>query len=143
MKDTYDVRLSRNCYYVCLGIITVAVIACLILHILEISPTQIIDSPCVWITFLGVYCPGCGGTRAVEALLQGDLIRSFIYHPLVLYTVVIVAAYVFSHTLNIVSKGKVKAMLFRGIYLYLMIAIILVQWFVKNILKLVFYIELC
>ena len=141
--DTYDLRLARNCYYVCLGIIAVSAIACLILHVLDIAPTEVIDSPCVWITFLGVYCPGCGGTRAVEALLRGELLHSFLYHPLVLYTVVLVTVYVISHTLNIISKGRVRAMLFRGIYLYLMIAIILVQWIAKNILKLVFCIELC
>ena len=42
-----------------------------------------------------------------------------------------IVSFMISHTLNIFSKGKIKAMLFRPIYLYIMIAIILLQWFVK------------
>lgn len=33
----------------------------------------------------GYYCPGCGGTRAITALLHGRLLSSFLYHPVVLY----------------------------------------------------------
>lgn len=28
-----------------------------------------------------IYCPGCGGTRALEALLCGDVLRSFLLNP--------------------------------------------------------------
>ena len=80
------------------------------------------------------YCPGCGGTRAVEYLLKGHLIKSFIYHPVVPYTALLVICYIISHTLNIFSKGKIKAMLFRPIYFYIMIAIILLQCIIKNLL---------
>jgi hypothetical protein len=34
----------------------------------------------------GIYCPGCGGTRAVLAVLRGELLQSLLYHPVVLYT---------------------------------------------------------
>ena len=33
----------------------------------------------------GLYCPGCGGTRAVRALLSGHPVLSFLYHPVVPY----------------------------------------------------------
>ena len=41
--------------------------------------------PCIFHLVTGYYCPGCGGTRSVIALLHGHFIRSFIYHPIVLY----------------------------------------------------------
>lgn len=39
--------------------------------------------PCLFYTATGFYCPGCGGTRAFRALLEGHLVQSFLLHPLV------------------------------------------------------------
>ena len=44
--------------------------------------------PCIFHLLTGLYCPGCGGTRAVKYLLQGDWKNSLIYHPFVLYCVI-------------------------------------------------------
>lgn len=44
--------------------------------------------PCLLYTFFRIPCPGCGGTRAVEYLLQGRVWDSFLAHPLVLYAAI-------------------------------------------------------
>ena len=41
--------------------------------------------PCLFQMMTGLYCPGCGGTRAVRALLSGHPVLSFLYHPVVPY----------------------------------------------------------
>lgn len=38
--------------------------------------------PCFFHALTGLPCPGCGMTRAVSALLQGDWHRAMRYHPL-------------------------------------------------------------
>ena len=62
--------------------------------------------PCVFHKWTGYYCPGCGGTRAVKALLRGDVIGSFFYHPVVLYGAVLYGWYMLSHTVEYLSKGR-------------------------------------
>ena len=49
--------------------------------------------PCLFQLMTGLYCPGCGGTRAVKALLAGHPVLSFLYHPLVLCTAVTAAVF--------------------------------------------------
>ncbi|MBE5867904.1 MAG: DUF2752 domain-containing protein [Lachnospiraceae bacterium] len=134
MGNTYDLRFSRKCYYVCLGICAVLGSAYLVLSVLDISLKELYPYPCFLYALYGLYCPGCGGTRSVIYLFQGDFIKSFMFHPAVPYTAVLVACYIISHTLNIITRGKIKAMLFRPIYFYVMIAVILLQWIVKNII---------
>jgi len=134
MREEYSLRFSRNCYYVCLGIIAVLAVLYIVLLILDIPLTKIYPYPCTLYAATNLYCPGCGGTRALAYLLKGNLIKSFIYHPVILYTAVLVGCYVITHTLNIFTKGKIKAMGFRPVYFYIMVAIILLQCIIKNVL---------
>lgn len=40
--------------------------------------------PCVFRHFLGLYCPGCGMTRAILSVIHFDFISAFYYNPLVI-----------------------------------------------------------
>jgi len=82
----------------------------------------------------GLYCPGCGGTRAVRALLSGHMIGSFIYHPFVPYCVIMWLVYEGSHLLEILHVPGVKGMKFREAYAYVGIGILLCNWIIKNIM---------
>lgn len=48
--------------------------------------------PCLFRSLTGLYCPGCGGTRAAKFLFCGDIGKSLWYHPLVGYMVLAAAA---------------------------------------------------
>ncbi len=58
-----------------------AVVAGMILAVLT-ALLYISGIGCVWKTFLGVRCPGCGMTRAFFALLSGDLVGAFRMHAM-------------------------------------------------------------
>lgn len=67
---------------------------------------------CVIYRFTGFTCPGCGGTRAVAALFRGHVLESILYHPLVVYGIVLYVLFMGSHTLAGLSRllGKVRAL---------------------------------
>ncbi len=132
MNDTQLFKLSRKCFYVCVGASLLFLIVWFVLQALEIPLTGLSPRPCVWYNVFQVYCPGCGGTRAVESLMHGEFVKSFLYHPAVLYTVILVVIYMLSHTLHILTKGKVKVMLFKAWYLYSIIVVIMLQCLIKN-----------
>ena len=45
--------------------------------------------PCVFHMFTGYYCCGCGGTRSFFALLQGNILKSLRYNPIVVFGVIL------------------------------------------------------
>ena len=97
---------------------------------------------CVLWEYFGIYCPGCGGTRAVEALLRGHLLKSLWYHPLVLYTVVLFGSFMLTQTLERIGVPHVRGMKFRSWHLYGALAVLVINVIVKNFLMYQFQIFL-
>lgn len=104
---------------------------------IHLDLTQIIY-PCVFHRLSGLYCPGCGGTRAVKALLDGHLVKCFLYHPFVLYCAVLYVLFMVSHTLELLFAKRlpIRGLDFKISYVYIGIILILLQWMAKNLLLL-------
>lgn len=123
---------SRICYFICLGFFIILSIFFIICKKYNLSVTAIIPKQDIFFELTGYYCPGCGGTRAIEALLGGQILKALYFHPGVVYVFFMGGIYILSHTIGILSKEKIASMRFRPIYFYILIVIILVQWMVKN-----------
>ena len=92
--------------------------------------------PCVFHSLTGLYCPGCGGTRACRLLLSGHIFQSFLYHPGVLLAAALYVWFMVSHTIEFVSKGRLKIGLsYTDKFLYLEVAVIILQCLAKNMMK--------
>ncbi|MCM1283127.1 MAG: DUF2752 domain-containing protein [Muribaculaceae bacterium] len=90
--------------------------------------------PCMIHRLTGLYCPGCGGTRAVTALLQGHLLKSLFYHPIVGYTAAVGGWFMVSQTIARVSRGRFAiGMHYRDIYLWIALALVVVNCIAKNL----------
>ena len=53
---------------------------------------------CVIYQTTGLWCPACGGTRAVLALVHGDVAKAFLHHPIVPYSVFVYTVYILEET---------------------------------------------
>ena len=51
----------------------------------QVSDVAFQEGACRFSQSFHLYCPGCGGTRAVKHLLHFDLVRSFLSHPIPIY----------------------------------------------------------
>lgn len=102
----------------------------------------IADIGCVFRHVTGWYCPGCGGTRAVLALLHGHILQSLWYHPLVLYSAVIYIGFMMSHTLAKLKIGHVRGWRFHNWYLYVALVIVIIHFILKNFLYFCFHISI-
>ena len=89
---------------------------------------------CVVYRLFGIYCPGCGGTRAVRFLLQGHVLKSLYYHPIVVYTAIFGSWFMISQTIQRLSKGKIAiGMRYRDIYLWIALGLVLANCLIKNL----------
>ena len=97
--------------------------------------------PCITKTLLKIYCPACGGTRAVSSLLRFDIIDSLRHNPIVIYIALCIVILNVFGAISIMRKSygifrPIKAMLYVGI------AILTVFCIVKNVLMVFFGIDL-
>lgn len=90
---------------------------------------------CVFYRLFYVYCPGCGGTRALLALLRGDLITSVCYHPVVLYGAVVFGWFLLSHLLERLHVPGVHGARYHDWYFYVALALLALNCIVRNVLK--------
>ena len=94
-----------------------ALIAWFVLHYVTLLP-------CPSYTLLHIYCPGCGSTRAVGALMHGDVLLSLRQNPAIVVMLLLAALYYLEFAL------KVWGVRFRIPLLHNMkfIAALLVLW---------------
>ncbi|MGN0299335.1 MAG: DUF2752 domain-containing protein [Lachnospiraceae bacterium] len=90
------------------------------------------NMPCLIHTVTGGYCPGCGGTRAVAALLKGEILQSLYYNPFVLYMAAGIAAFLLSHTLKHLTKNRIHGLHCRSAFFYVGFGILAVNMLIKN-----------
>ncbi len=89
----------------------------------------------------GIYCPGCGMTRALFAMARGRVLLSVWYHPAVLYGAVLYGAFMIRGLAAVCSGGRLPFMRWRIGYVYGGIALILGQFLAKNVLLLGFHLQ--
>lgn len=89
----------------------------------------------------GIYCPGCGMTRAAFAMAHGRILLSAWYHPAVLYGAVIYGIFMLRGLAAVCSGGRLPFMRWRIGYVYGGIAVILGQFLAKNVMLLGFHLQ--
>ena len=110
------------------------------------SPVKLLEvavqMPCLFHLLTGLYCPGCGGTRAVKYLLRGQITESFVYHPLVPFAAVAVTAELVSWLAARYFKKPGLCLGHERLLIGIAVAVTAVNWVVKNVLLIGFGIDL-
>lgn len=128
---------SLNDYVYISVIITISIMIVLYIIYLVIGKPDIFH--CLIYDKFGIYCPGCGCTRALTYLFQGDILKSLYYNPTVLYTVIVLTIYISTTTMaKLLKKNDSKYVLkYKPVLIYIGIFILIGTCIVKNLLKLI------
>ncbi|RZT00738.1 DUF2752 domain-containing protein [Cuneatibacter caecimuris] len=136
-----DVRMEETLYRLLTAFLAAGLLGAGVIWLfrLDLSPFLL---PCALRTWLGIYCPGCGGSRSFRFLLHGQILQSLFYHPLVPYGAAVCGWYWITHTLRHLTRGRIKGMRYRNLYCYLAVAIVILNFIWKNVMLLAFHMEL-
>lgn len=133
MKSLQQKKLEKNIYITGICVPVVLVFGWLFMQRFP-DVVSAFYVPCLFHKLTGLYCPGCGGTRAVIALLKGKFLLSFLYHPLVLYTAAVYLWFMLSHTIEKISRSRLQiGMCYRDGYLWAALVILIINIAVKDI----------
>lgn len=91
----------------------------------------------IWRTW-GVYCPGCGGTRSLEALCRGRVIMSLYYHPAVPVMAGGVTVYLVSQTIWRLRGRRGAVLRYSPRWSMLLVGLLLANCAIRNLLWLGF-----
>lgn len=122
-SDDEAVRLVYLCMLVLL--------ACGMLLYLSIRFTGYPVLSCAVADRTGLYCPGCGASRAVFALLSGHPVRALWYHPFVVYAAGVGAWFIGRHTLHVLMPARISDVRYQNRVMWLGIILLIGQWLVK------------
>lgn len=97
---------------------------------------------CWFYTRCHIYCPGCGGTRAVEALLRGRILQAVWYHPAVPFAAVSIDAYLASQSIWRLRVRRGMVLRYSDKWLRAFILLLAVNCLTRNLLWFGFHISL-
>lgn len=101
-------------------------------YLVRNNPAQF--PPCAFLTLFHVYCPGCGGTRAVYYLLHFELLNSFLCNPAVIFIASTVVYYWCKILYYLVKCGGAAEISIHFGFLYILLGILIINCLVRNIL---------
>ena len=96
---------------------------------------------CAFQNLFMLYCPGCGGTRSLSALLELDFLNSFILYPPILISSFVIIEYDTRLFLSLIFKNKRFTDSYK-FYTFLIIPVsIILNFLIRNILLIGFRID--
>lgn len=105
-------QINHNKYYFKINRTKIIIATLILMVLISLSYVFLIHTKlftqgtgCIFKKALHLYCPGCGGTKALRNLVAGHIIKSILYNPLVVYLLYML---VFNYLKNIFLYIKYK-----------------------------------
>lgn len=112
----------KNKQYIFL-IIVVIIMAILLIH-------GKIAIACVFYGITGLYCPGCGITRSILSLIEGDIYQAFRYNPIIFIDIPII---IITSIIDFIFKENKKVKKVTNIIYIMLLVLTLVFGVLRNI----------
>lgn len=85
---------------------------------------------CVFYEVTGLYCPGCGITRAILSLVEGDIYQAFRYNPIIFVDIPVI---IITSIIDFIYKDNKKVKKITNIIYIMLLVITLLFGVLRNI----------
>lgn len=110
------------------------VAAAAVLYLFSTKDGEGAGIPCMLHLFTGLYCPGCGASRAIRALLHLEFYQALRYNAVLTVSAPLLGAYFIALAVSYLRFGKDKVSeKIPQAPLYVLIAIFLLYGILRNI----------
>lgn len=93
-----------------------------------------ISTECGFKRRFSLYCPGCGGSRALEELLKFNIVKSLRFNPVVLLLIITAILFAVTYILEKNKQSNKNYPLIRRVYTIFFLIVWLIFFIVRNIL---------
>ena len=129
-------RISRKSQWIIFCCVNVAVLLGVSLFPVYLALAKLFPlGECALVDLCGLYCPACGGTRALASLLRFDVLSSIKYNPIVFVFAVGFLLYELFMIKHLI-KGDERGMFFGTRPLYIFLTLWGVYFVARNVLLL-------
>ncbi len=126
-------------FFVNIGLLATALFLVALGRFVAGTPLAIITD-CPSHLIFDIYCPFCGGTRAIRSLLNLDIISSLIYNPAILPTTIVFCIYDILAFKAILQNKEKIIHIHKPIWVGLS-SILILNWIIRNIILIVWNID--
>jgi hypothetical protein len=88
---------------------------------------------CPFLFITGLYCPGCGTLRTINALAHGDVVAALGLNPLAVATIPFLLFWWGRWALRTWQGRPVRTTLAHPAYIWAFLALVIVYWIVRNL----------
>ena len=125
--------MTKKYNYVFLSILFTYILVFILIFLYFFKLKDYFSIPvCPIYNYFGLFCPACGGTRAIISLLNLDLVSSILYNPIVIYSIFFSTLYLITEFININFNKKINISF--NLIIKLGIIILIANCIFKNIL---------
>lgn len=140
-KQSYDTDIDYLFFVIYMLLLIGLVSAYIIFRVVPPEIGEVLGG-CTLHKMTGLYCPGCGGTRAIKALLRFDLLQSAFYHPIPLYTGFLGMLFLSGRIIARITNGRINRFHANITFLWIALALTIMNCFYKNYCLLHYHITL-
>lgn len=123
--------------------IIVGVAVLITLMVMLLQQLNVLPSfPCGLRELFGIYCPGCGGTRALVALFEGHFLRSLFCNPAIILGGMLILYYEAGVILTLIRKNGKRYFYHRRWPLYSYLVVVAVFAIIRDVLLIGFQLDM-